>query len=704
MHKERESRVSRVLARLLSSENFSIVESNVSKPVYDRENNVLTVPHWSEEISKERERFLLLHECGHVLFTPSTNDPRAVGNPFFVVEDTRVNNLLLKKFPGLQDTFEEHYKDMAMSGLLNPSLKASDDMSLSERMNLFVKSYGEADVSFTQEERTFLRRLFQVSKFEDGLELADDIARYEHKQRGQDNQDDETREEEDEKQESDEQEDQKPENSKKRIEPDHIDPDDPFYEDFVRYVDDDDGEEMEINEEVGDHLKEVENSIQKVEDEMFKSVSVTREFCSVPDKDTLFKTVVPFSKVSKSRIEEIRLSNPPRESLQALYRAFDHWEKEVAMPRVKKMIREFNLRKNAERHSKSLVAKSGKVDPLKISSYRFDDDVFLKSNVIFDDKSHGIFVLVDCSASMQNVIVKAYEEMIIMAIFCHKVGIPFVAYGFTDMSEKRFSGVDFYRKCLSKVPHNIVVDVFQTKNFCILSNHKDGLPFARFDKKTFRQHLFQTWMASRVGDASSFWEKSMGGTPLVEALLMSCEAFGRFVKEGRIDIPSFVLITDGEGQGTKGVKRVKNNVSMVGVRNVEWHGVRYPGQKFAESHVVNRLKSENPSMNFLHIFLEDEAMNEMRKKSRQRSLTHTKEGTTEHQNLDQMGHVFLNKKNLPNVPEIAQKHINAYENVLVVKRKTEKIDLENPFKKMIEVQKGEILSKAIAKTLAMKKH
>jgi hypothetical protein len=52
-------------------------------------------------------------------------------------------------------------------------------------------------------------------------------------------------------------------------------------------------------------------------------------------------------------------------------------------------------------------------------------------------KSHGMILLLDKSGSMANNLSSSYEQILILAMFCRKVNIPFAAYGFGNARNLR---------------------------------------------------------------------------------------------------------------------------------------------------------------------------------------------------------------------------------------------------------------------------
>ena len=56
-------------AKLLATENISVVQNNVSTASFDIKHRILTLPMWKDAIP-ETEDHLIGHEVGHALYTP----------------------------------------------------------------------------------------------------------------------------------------------------------------------------------------------------------------------------------------------------------------------------------------------------------------------------------------------------------------------------------------------------------------------------------------------------------------------------------------------------------------------------------------------------------------------------------------------------------------------------------------------------------
>ena len=64
------------------------------------------------------------------------------------------------------------------------------------------------------------------------------------------------------------------------------------------------------------------------------------------------------------------------------------------------MVKEFEMKKAAHAYSRSKQDKSGVIDPLKLHSYKYNDDIFKRLTLLPDGKNHGLMMFIDWSGSM----------------------------------------------------------------------------------------------------------------------------------------------------------------------------------------------------------------------------------------------------------------------------------------------------------------
>ena len=101
-----EMRASDLSARLLATENLSVIRARTRTASFDIKSRVLTLPMW-KEMTPEIEDMLIGHEVGHALYTgeeyikPIQENRKLMGY-MNIIEDVRIEKLIKRKYPGLQ--------------------------------------------------------------------------------------------------------------------------------------------------------------------------------------------------------------------------------------------------------------------------------------------------------------------------------------------------------------------------------------------------------------------------------------------------------------------------------------------------------------------------------------------------------------------------------------------------------------------------
>ena len=207
------------------------------------------------------------------------------------------------------------------------------------------------------------------------------------------------------------------------------------------------------------------------------------------------------------------------------------------------MVKEFEMKKSAQRYARTEIAKTGQLNVNKLYNYKLSEDIFKRMNVVSDDKNHGFIMLVDWSGSMQNVMRDTMRQVIVLSTFCRKVNIPFQVLAFSnhdnlynthdEEKDPRWIKVAETRKADRENLH------YQTRQsmwlYELLSN---DMSQADFDKMCFYMHSFMWYYCH---------ELSLGGTPLTEALEVCVGYTGRFMKKHNVDKMNFITLTDGAG-------------------------------------------------------------------------------------------------------------------------------------------------------------
>ena len=169
-----------LLAKLLATENITVVQKNVETASFDVKKRVLTMPVWNDDImTEDTEDHLTGHEVGHALYTPAdewmemaedaTDGLRSFVN---VVEDARIERMIQVRYPGLRRSFIRSYNNMLKNGFFGKSKDAVNDCSLIDRLNIHFKCGAAAEVEFSRDELEWVEEISSAETFAEVVDIA----------------------------------------------------------------------------------------------------------------------------------------------------------------------------------------------------------------------------------------------------------------------------------------------------------------------------------------------------------------------------------------------------------------------------------------------------------------------------------------------------------------------------------------------------
>ena len=174
-------------ARLLATENLTVVRANAPTASFDIKSRVLTLPMW-KEMTPEIEDMLIGHEVGHALYTldkyiEPIQENTKLKSYLNVLEDVRIEKLIKRKYPGLRKRMNEGYKQLNERDFFGTkSIQNFDDLLLIDRINLYFKVGFQCGVKFNAEEKQFVNRAERCETVEEVIELAKEIYAYSKEQ------------------------------------------------------------------------------------------------------------------------------------------------------------------------------------------------------------------------------------------------------------------------------------------------------------------------------------------------------------------------------------------------------------------------------------------------------------------------------------------------------------------------------------------
>ena len=170
-----------VSAKLLATENITVLQENVHTASFDVKNRVLTLPLWAD-VDTYTEDHLIGHEVGHALYTPLEGWHDAVcdkgGNykSFLnVVEDARIEKLIQRKYPGLRPLFIKSYRKLLAEGFFGGTVDAINEMGLIDRINTYFKCGMSAGIKFSATEKQWLSRIEKLETWDQVVATTDEL-------------------------------------------------------------------------------------------------------------------------------------------------------------------------------------------------------------------------------------------------------------------------------------------------------------------------------------------------------------------------------------------------------------------------------------------------------------------------------------------------------------------------------------------------
>jgi hypothetical protein len=226
------------------------------------------------------------------------------------------------------------------------------------------------------------------------------------------------------------------------------------------------------------------------------------------------------------------------------------------------LVKEFEMRKNAKQYQRQLESKSGELDTRSLAKYRFSNDIFRKMTETPKGKSHGMIMFVDMSSSMTGIIRNTFEQTVVLALFCKKVGIPFRVYGYSDLGVT-YDGVSYREVKFSS--KSVMAFRLLDQDF-----HLKELINSDLSVRDFRRAaaMMITYAALYNGSYRGFsmgghsGQMSLSGTPTIETLVASKQIINRFKQSTNVDIVNVIHLTDGCGNPSLTMPVYYNGMSI----------------------------------------------------------------------------------------------------------------------------------------------
>lgn len=527
-----------LLAKLMATENLTVEQRSVQTASFDVKNRILTIPTLDKKISSQLYDLFTGHEVGHALYTPLDGLMRAKDlninmNVANVVEDSRIERKIKYKYPGLKNSFAKAYQELMEKDFFGVKNTDINNLNFLDRINLHCKGGAALRIQFSEEERNILNEVESTESYDEVIDVSKKIVEYmkvkieeEEKKRLKAKAEDSESGDDD----YDEFE-----------ETDDFDDGDSSEEDSDSQQDKDseDGEESSKKPKVSsatdsakDGNQRIEDKIRSFTDENFKK-NENRLFESTPDQYLYVNVPETDPKMVFDHKELWKLyKNDGHATDAATYLQLRSESNKV----VSYLVKEFEMRKNADQLKRATTAKTGDLDMKKLFSYGFSEDIFKKISVVPGGKSHGLVLFLDWSGSMAEHMGNTFKQLINLVLFCKKVNIPYEVYAFADESH------DQYTQTPKAKANDLALKSYALLN--LLSSRMSSLDF------TYAASALTAMSGlSRNGayNHKPYW-MSMQGTPLNEAIIHAMSIVPDFQKKNKLQVVNTIFLTDGEGR------------------------------------------------------------------------------------------------------------------------------------------------------------
>jgi len=579
-----------ILAKLLAAEDVTLEHRNVPTASFDLKARTLTLPIW-EEMSVELYDLFIGHEVGHALFTPMMgwHDNVMEYGPAFksflnVIEDARIERKIKSKFPGLVRSFYAGYRELFDKNFFGVADRDISALGLIDRINLHFKIGGLLGVPFSEAEQPYIPRIEAAETWEDVVVIAEEL--YAEAKTSQ----------------------QEPEQAQTQADPEYGDPE-PGEQVKSADASEENSQESESEESgdaagdeesesesggKGDDDSEASEQEQKSPEQESTSGGVANNQADedngsrdpISETDTAFREnegslvsatakdnayvewvapkienwVFPISKTWANvtwddcfRAKPYRKDSDPKTVAAKVRKNFDSKNKAV----INQLVQRFEMKRKASTLSRARTNKTGELNMKKLWATKLTEDVFLSNTVFPNGTNHGLMMFIDFSGSMSRDVTATILQTLVMAEFCKKVDIPFEVYSFTNATDRAMPqrNVDQMRSINNGYKDGTTC--IKDEDFYVVQLITSDLSPNMY-KKTFTNMLLLAEAYNRnPGKDSAYYTTNyslpacltLGGTPLLETLLVARELVKRFQRNHKVEKMNTLFLTDGDPTG-----------------------------------------------------------------------------------------------------------------------------------------------------------
>ena len=555
------------LAKLLATENIEVQENKVKTASFDVVNRVLTIPIFKEEHkSKHVYDMLVGHEVSHALHTPADSwkemAERSKEFKMFVnvIEDARIDKLIQKKYPGLTDDYLKGFDKMYKDNFFGTKGVDISTYALIDKINLYYKSSKRMNFNFTPKEMILVNAVDKCKTFDDVLKLSEEILGYCKKELEKKPQLKKVYKASQLKQKQEGESDVESNDSNKSTDEKL----DEWLEKKSEAEKSDDEAKKEsqstggagASQEQGNTPTEIrpltaehyETSVKGITDEEARD----RCYAEMPGVN-LKKLIIPYSKFIRDIMVYDKAHHNTGYDIRQIEKARLRTQKFIneSSNIVNYLVKEFEMKKNAQLYARASQDKTGIIDPLKLHSYKFAEDIFKKITTVPNQKNHGMILLLDWSGSMQKHLLPTVEQLINLVLFCKKINIPFSVYAF--MNNHRDKTSDYSDSGFTITSKSVLPDA-STKLVQLFTHKQSKVDFNRCASILHRaaQYFngYYNWRSRDFGVEdesvpSISGDYYLSSTPLNESLIAMDNIIAKFKSDYAVQKLSLVTLTDG---------------------------------------------------------------------------------------------------------------------------------------------------------------
>ena len=556
------------LAKLLAEEDIFVVHKQTPTAYFDVKRRELGLPIWKdEEMTDNIYDLMVCHEIAHALWTPLEMMEEVISRKLNkgvvnILEDARIERMVQKKYPGSVGIFNRGYAELGAKNFFDIDGEDISKLTLIDRINLFFKK--QRGVTFSDEEKVFVKKTNELKTTEDVLALAEEIYKWMEENAVEDEDEksvgengegdagdaDETEEssggsfgeDDGETETSDE---------KGKGEEDGDDDTDDDLSDASSLDEDDaktDSGEGEVNSDIGGTEStgggkvpvktdtDSNNAIDKLRDANAEDRTYARIAPAPKNLVVTYKTCVEeLGSWYNDKSDEFYFTSTRDEVMEL---------KAASKKTVAYMVKEFEMKKSADQYARAATAKTGTLDMGALHTYKFNDDLFKKVTTLPGATNHGMVMVLDWSGSMAENLIGTLSQLYNLVWFCRRTQIPFKVFAFSDS----YGRISRYKK--SEPASSVEYGEIEYQAFNLLEFFSSDMSG---DEENRMMHYL--WMIAnrwtyrdieRLGYPISVKDTyNLGGTPLNDTILAMTTIVPKFKMDTGVQKVNTIFLTDG---------------------------------------------------------------------------------------------------------------------------------------------------------------